>query len=94
MALRKYNPKTPGTRQLVLVDRSSLYKGKPVKALTRRLEQVLTDASLRHALSLRARQSAQRFDLTNTLLQLATELRRAAAVLPLSPNAVIEKSSN
>jgi large subunit ribosomal protein L2 len=34
MALRTYNPKTPGTRQLVLVDRSSLYKGKPVKALT------------------------------------------------------------
>lgn len=34
MALRKYNPKTPGTRQLVLVDRSALYKGKPVKALT------------------------------------------------------------
>ena len=25
---------TPGTRQLVLVDRSELYKGKPVKALT------------------------------------------------------------
>ena len=34
MALRNYNPKTPGTRQLVLVDRSSLYKGKPLKALT------------------------------------------------------------
>ena len=34
MALRTYNPKTPGTRQLVLVDRSTLYKGKPVKALT------------------------------------------------------------
>jgi len=34
MALKKYNPKTPGTRQLVLVDRSALYKGKPVKALT------------------------------------------------------------
>ena len=34
MALRKYNPKTPGTRQLVLIDRSSLYKGKPLKALT------------------------------------------------------------
>jgi len=32
--LRTYNPKTPGTRQLVLVDRSTLYKGKPVKALT------------------------------------------------------------
>ena len=34
MAFRTYNPKTPGTRQLVLVDRSTLYKGKPVKALT------------------------------------------------------------
>src|SRR6195952_2355450 len=34
MALKTYNPKTPGTRQLVLVDRSTLYKGKPVKALT------------------------------------------------------------
>ncbi len=34
MALRKYNPVTPGRRGLVLVDRSGLYKGKPVKALT------------------------------------------------------------
>ncbi|CAN1555113.1 RplB Ribosomal protein L2 [Rhabdaerophilaceae bacterium] len=34
MALKKYNPVTPGTRQLTLVDRSDLYKGKPVKALT------------------------------------------------------------
>jgi len=34
MALRTYNPKTPGTRHLVLVDRSTLYKGKPVKVLT------------------------------------------------------------
>ena len=34
MALKKYNPVTPGTRQLVTVDRSSLYKGKPVKPLT------------------------------------------------------------
>ena len=34
MALKHYNPKTPGTRQLVLIDRSALYKGKPVKALT------------------------------------------------------------
>jgi large subunit ribosomal protein L2 len=34
MALKNYNPTTPGQRQLVLVDRSSLYKGKPVKALT------------------------------------------------------------
>ncbi|GHE49258.1 50S ribosomal protein L2 [Camelimonas fluminis] len=34
MALKSYNPITPGTRQLVLVDRSTLYKGKPVKTLT------------------------------------------------------------
>ena len=34
MALKSYNPITPSTRQLVLVDRSALYKGKPVKALT------------------------------------------------------------
>jgi large subunit ribosomal protein L2 len=34
MALKQYKPVTPGTRQLVLVDRSDLYKGKPVKSLT------------------------------------------------------------
>ena len=34
MALKHYKPRTPGTRQLVLVDRSSLHKGGPVKALT------------------------------------------------------------
>ena len=34
MALKTYNPTTPSQRQLVLVDRSALYKGKPVKALT------------------------------------------------------------
>src|SRR5438105_12218379 len=34
MALKTYNPTTPGQRQLVMVDRSALYKGKPVKSLT------------------------------------------------------------
>ena len=34
MALKTFNPTTPGQRQLVLVDRSGLYKGKPVKTLT------------------------------------------------------------
>ena len=34
MALKNYNPATPGQRQLVLVDRSSLHTGAPVKALT------------------------------------------------------------
>ncbi|EJF94767.1 50S ribosomal protein L2 [Bartonella tamiae] len=34
MALKHFNPTTPGQRQLVIVDRSGLFKGKPVKALT------------------------------------------------------------
>jgi large subunit ribosomal protein L2 len=34
MALKQYKPRTPGTRQLVLVDRTGLHKGGPVKALT------------------------------------------------------------
>src|SRR5207244_8520911 len=34
MALKTYKPVTPSQRQLVTVDRSGLYKGKPVKALT------------------------------------------------------------
>ncbi len=34
MALRTYNPTTPSQRQLVTVDRSGLWKGKPVKKLT------------------------------------------------------------
>ncbi|GBD47528.1 large subunit ribosomal protein L2 [Methylopila capsulata] len=34
MALKHYNPITPSLRQLVIVDRSALYKGKPVKQLT------------------------------------------------------------
>ena len=34
MALKTFKPTTPGLRQLAIVDRSDLYKGKPVKALT------------------------------------------------------------
>ena len=34
MALKSYKPVTPSLRELVLVDRSDLWKGKPVKALT------------------------------------------------------------
>ena len=37
MALKSFNPTTPSQRQLVIVDRASLYKGKPVKALTQGL---------------------------------------------------------
>ena len=34
MALKKFKPVTPSLRELVLVDRSELYKGKPEKSLT------------------------------------------------------------
>ncbi len=34
MALKTYNPTTPGQRGLILIDRSALHKGKPVKTLT------------------------------------------------------------
>ena len=34
MALKHFKPTTPSQRALVLVDRSELYKGKPIKALT------------------------------------------------------------
>lgn len=34
MALKSYNPTSPSRRELVIVDRSELWKGKPLKALT------------------------------------------------------------
>ena len=39
MALKSYNPTSPGRRGLILVDRSSLFKGRPVKALTEGLRK-------------------------------------------------------
>ncbi|MEP1208068.1 MAG: 50S ribosomal protein L2 [Rhizobiaceae bacterium] len=39
MALKKFRPMTPGTRQLVIVSREGLWKGKPVKTLTEGLSK-------------------------------------------------------
>ena len=39
MALKKFNPITPGQRGLVIVDRSGLHKGDPVKKLTEGLHK-------------------------------------------------------
>ena len=39
MALKKFNPTTPSQRNLVLVDKSALYKGGPVKKLTEGLSK-------------------------------------------------------
>ena len=39
MALKSFNPTTPSQRQLVIVDRSELWKGKPVKTLTEGLNK-------------------------------------------------------
>jgi large subunit ribosomal protein L2 len=39
MALKKFKPTSPSRRELVLVDRSGLWKGKPIKALIEGLSQ-------------------------------------------------------
>jgi large subunit ribosomal protein L2 len=39
MALKNFNPTTPGQRQLVIVDRSELHKGAPEKTLTEGLRK-------------------------------------------------------
>ncbi|MGJ3259272.1 MAG: 50S ribosomal protein L2 [Rhodospirillales bacterium] len=39
MALKQYKPDTPGQRGLILVDRSQLWKGEPVKSLTEGLRK-------------------------------------------------------
>ncbi len=39
MALKTYNPTTPSQRELVLVDRSALHKGAPLKSLTEGLSR-------------------------------------------------------
>ena len=38
MPLKNFNPTSPGQRNLILVDRSSLFKGKPIKKLTEEVE--------------------------------------------------------
>ena len=39
MGLKKFKPTSPGTRQLVITDRSDLWKGKPEKTLTEGLSK-------------------------------------------------------
>jgi large subunit ribosomal protein L2 len=41
MALKSYKPTTPGQRGLVLIDRSELWKGRPVKALVEGLTKTV-----------------------------------------------------
>ena len=39
MALKQFNPTSPGRRQLVLVDKSELHKGRPEKSLVEGLSK-------------------------------------------------------
>ena len=39
MALKNFNPTTPSRRSLVLVDKTKLHKGSPVKKLTKGLSK-------------------------------------------------------
>jgi large subunit ribosomal protein L2 len=41
MALKHFNPTSPGRRQLVLVDKSELHKGRPEKSLVEGLKERL-----------------------------------------------------
>jgi large subunit ribosomal protein L2 len=45
MALKTYKPITPSLRQLVIVDRTGLWKGKPVKAARPRPAGATTTAT-------------------------------------------------
>ncbi len=49
MALKNYNPTSPARRGLILVDRSALHKGKPVKALTQGLNKTGGRNNMGHA---------------------------------------------
>ena len=51
MALKTFNPTSPGRRQLVMVDRAGLYKGKPVKALTEGLSADQSEAEFNATLA-------------------------------------------
>ncbi len=51
MALKTYNPTSPSRRGLVLVDRSALHKGKPVKRLTEGLKKTGGRNNMGHATS-------------------------------------------
>ncbi|MFN7173216.1 MAG: 50S ribosomal protein L2 [Thermaurantiacus tibetensis] len=51
MALKSYNPTSPGRRGLILVDRAALHKGKPVKALTEGLKKTGGRNNMGHATS-------------------------------------------
>ena len=50
MALKTFRPVTPSQRQLVIVDRSELWKGPPVKALTegKREQDILAPGERAH----------------------------------------------
>ncbi len=49
MALKTYDPTSPGRRGLILVDRSGLHKGRPVKALTEGLRKTGGRNNIGHA---------------------------------------------
>ena len=49
MALKNYNPTSPGRRGLILVDRSSLFKGRPLKTLTEGLRKTGGRNNMGHA---------------------------------------------
>ena len=91
MAFKKsYRPTTPSQRQLVIVDRSELWKGKPVKKLTEGLTKcaVVTTRSHTRASSWRWAQAdvpccrfqAAKFDVSATVERLEYDPNRTAFI--------------
>ena len=63
MALKTFKPNTPGQRTLVIVDRSGLYKGKPVN-----VKQVSRELGVRYVLEGSVRKSEDRVRITAQLI--------------------------
>jgi large subunit ribosomal protein L4 len=99
MALKQYNPTSPGRRQLVLVDKSELHKGRPEKSLVEGLSKsgaliVLDEAKPAEPKTAALRASFEKIGVTNALViagpEVDANLKLAARNIPnvdVLPNA-------
>src|SRR5262249_36575707 len=94
MALKTFKPTTPSQRQLVIVDRSELHKGEPVKALTEGLRKTGGRNNHGHITARRMGGGHKRryrlvdfkrrkFDVTATVERLGDEPHRPPFIPPL-----------
>ena len=103
MALKHFNPTTPSQRNLVLVDKSALYKGKPVKKLTEGLSKsggrnnsaILQHGSVVVAISVNiARLISNALRQVSQLLSVWNMILIAPPLLRLSPMKMVSKATS